>query len=65
MWKAAAAARPSWVRGRPPPQAARASSAPYNLYEISGSDGHVEIIGRTRGLLDDRKTIGDLGMITL
>lgn len=37
--------------------------AAYTLYEISGSEGRVTIKGRRRGLLDDRKTIGDLGAI--
>lgn len=39
--------------------------AAYNLYEISGENGRVEMKGRRRGLLDDRKTIGDLGTIPL
>ena len=39
--------------------------AAYNLYEISGDEGRASIKGRRRGLLDDRKTIGDLGPITL
>ena len=39
--------------------------AAYNLYEISGETGRVQIKGRRRGLLDDRKTIGDLGTIPL
>ncbi len=43
----------------------RTHRAAYNLFEISGSDGAVTITGRTRGLLDDRHTIGDLGPIAL
>ena len=39
--------------------------AAYNLFEISGRDGQVVIKGRRRGLLDDRRTIGDLGPIAL
>ena len=41
----------------------RTHRAAYNLYEISAGDEGVRIKGRTRGLLDDRKTIGDLGAI--
>ena len=39
--------------------------AAYNLYEISGSGDRIEIRGRRRGLMDDRRTIGDLGPINL
>lgn len=41
----------------------RTHRAAYNLYEISGRAGAASIKGRTRGLLDDRRTIGDLGAI--
>ena len=54
------------VVGAPSASAAggtRTHRAAYNLYEIATVDGAVRIKGRTRGLLDDRKTIGDLGAI--
>lgn len=41
----------------------RMHRAAYNLFEISKRDGTIVISGRIRGLLDDRKTIGDLGAI--
>jgi hypothetical protein len=43
----------------------RTHRAAYNLYEISVGTGGVRIAGRIRGLLDDRRTIGDLGSIPL
>ena len=41
----------------------RTHRAAYNLYELSTVGGQVSLKGRSRGLLDDRKTIGDLGPI--
>ena len=41
----------------------RTHRAAYNLYEIANVDGRVQLKGRSRGLLDDRRTIGDLGPI--
>ncbi len=54
------------VVGAPSASAAggtRTHRAGYNLYEIATSDEGVRITGRMRGLLDDRRTIGDLGAI--
>ena len=41
----------------------RTHRAGYNLYEIAMSANGARITGRMRGLLDDRRTIGDLGAI--
>ena len=43
----------------------RTHRAGYNLFRIDASNGRVRIEGWTRGLMDDRTTIGDLGAIAL
>ena len=43
----------------------RTHRAAYNLFRIERQDGKAKITGHTRGLLDDRHTIGDLGAIAL
>ena len=43
----------------------RTHRAGYNLFRIDRSDGATVISARTRGLMDDRRTIGDLGPIAL
>ena len=43
----------------------RSHRAGYNLFSIEKKDGAVAISAKTRGLMDDRRTIGDLGPIVL
>jgi len=43
----------------------RTHRAGYNLFRIERTETGVKISGRTRGLMDDRRTIGDLGPIAL
>jgi 3',5'-cyclic AMP phosphodiesterase CpdA len=43
----------------------RTHRAGYNLFRIERKDGVVAIAAATRGLMDDRRTIGDLGAIDL
>ena len=43
----------------------RTHRAGYNLFRIERIEGRFAISGHTRGLMDDRRTIGDLGPIQL
>jgi 3',5'-cyclic AMP phosphodiesterase CpdA len=43
----------------------RTHRAGYNLFRIERTDGRFAVSARARGLMDDRRTIGDLGQIAL